>query len=207
MAGIDPRRPADGLADEKRRLRSEVNADLDAFLSEDGGRGAEEEAAEILSALGNLSRWKNASAVLAYVPGPRELPLLPLLRQADEAGIPVYAPRILSRLGDMEFRRWKPLSMEALTPGMFSIPCPPSGAELWKPGPDDFILVPGLAFGRDGTRLGKGGGYYDRFLAGIGRERAFLCGAAYSVQMRSDIPSGKLDITMDAVIFPPASGR
>lgn len=57
----------------------------------------------------------------------------------------------------------------------------------------DVVLVPGLAFGPDGRRLGRGAGYYDRFLAEIGAE---TIGLTTRNRIRSDLPLEDHDIRM-----------
>ena len=59
-------------------------------------------------------------------------------------------------------------------------------------------IVPGYAFTPDGRRLGKGGGYYDRFLAKYPEIRTL--GLTYSVLLQEDIPTEPHDIVVDAVI-------
>lgn len=61
----------------------------------------------------------------------------------------------------------------------------------------DFILVPGLAFDLAGIRLGRGKGYYDRVLSGIGAVR---CGIAYSSYVYPSLPAGPWDVKMDLVV-------
>lgn len=62
----------------------------------------------------------------------------------------------------------------------------------------EVILVPGLAFGwKDGGRLGRGGGFYDRFLSESGGERWGLC---FEEQLRDVIPCGERDMRMDVLI-------
>ncbi|MBV6501513.1 MAG: 5-formyltetrahydrofolate cyclo-ligase [Prosthecobacter sp.] len=64
----------------------------------------------------------------------------------------------------------------------------PSGSEPADIGELDVILVPGLAFSaRDGARLGRGGGYYDRLLAQP-RMRARLVGVGFHMQLLPDVP-------------------
>ena len=60
----------------------------------------------------------------------------------------------------------------------------------------DLIIVPGLAFGRDLYRLGRGGGYYDRLLNGAG---AFKLGLALKEQITERVPREAWDAKMDAV--------
>ncbi|HSJ35706.1 MAG TPA: 5-formyltetrahydrofolate cyclo-ligase [Acidimicrobiia bacterium] len=58
----------------------------------------------------------------------------------------------------------------------------------------DVVLVPGLAFGRDGRRLGRGAGYYDRFLAEIDAD---TIGLTTNNRIRSDLPLEDHDVRMD----------
>lgn len=60
----------------------------------------------------------------------------------------------------------------------------------------DMVIVPGVAFDNKGNRLGRGKGYYDRFLNGI---RTFKIGICFDFQMCKEIPINDLDIPMDEV--------
>jgi 5-formyltetrahydrofolate cyclo-ligase len=59
------------------------------------------------------------------------------------------------------------------------------------------VIVPGLAFDEKGNRLGRGGGFYDRFLA---TTPAFRIGVCFEVQLAPSVPAGPLDVPMDAVV-------
>ena len=63
----------------------------------------------------------------------------------------------------------------------------------------DLVLVPGLVFARDRHRMGRGGGFYDRLLAGRGRD-AFKLGVCFATQLRDIIPHDAHDVPVDAVI-------
>lgn len=63
----------------------------------------------------------------------------------------------------------------------------------------DLILVPGLAFTRDGRRLGRGGGYYDRLLAARAPHTAVL-GVCFGIQLAADLPSEPHDQRVDVVV-------
>ena len=62
----------------------------------------------------------------------------------------------------------------------------------------DVILVPGVAFDREGNRLGRGKGYYDKVLK---RTSAWKIGVCFDFQVLTQIPSESHDIKMDEVIF------
>jgi 5-formyltetrahydrofolate cyclo-ligase len=63
----------------------------------------------------------------------------------------------------------------------------------------DILLAPGLAFDSKGTRLGRGSGYYDRFLALFGPEKIKV-GLAFSWQIFQEIPTEEHDIPMDLIV-------
>lgn len=64
----------------------------------------------------------------------------------------------------------------------------------------DLVVVPGVAFDRTGRRLGRGRGFYDRFLPKL---RAFRMGLCFSFQHVDTVPAGPEDIPMDEVIVCP----
>ncbi|MEI6279846.1 MAG: 5-formyltetrahydrofolate cyclo-ligase [Verrucomicrobiae bacterium] len=87
---------------------------------------------------------------------------------------------------------------EELVPGRFGIleprqTAPPAGISF------DLILVPGMAFDREGRRLGRGRGYYDRFLASA---TGLVAGVCFDDQLAPAVPHEPHDARMDAVITP-----
>lgn len=76
----------------------------------------------------------------------------------------------------------------------FGFEQPAADAAGISPQDVDVVLVPGLAFGPDGRRLGRGAGYYDRFLAEI---EAVTIGLTTGSRIRSDLPLEDHDVRMD----------
>lgn len=62
----------------------------------------------------------------------------------------------------------------------------------------EIILVPGLAFTEGGTRLGYGGGYYDRFLSTISKKIPKIA-LAFELQIVKDLPEDSYDVPMDYI--------
>lgn len=109
------------------------------------------------------------------------------------AGKRLTVPRVE---GDaMRFYMYDPLEM---APGAFGIEEPASGALLCDPWLIDLVIVPGVAFTAAGARLGRGRGYYDRYLCGEG-VRAVKVGVCYRHQLVGELPVEPHDVFMDYI--------
>ena len=75
----------------------------------------------------------------------------------------------------------------------------PAGGEAWPIEQIDLVVVPALAYDRSGNRLGRGGGFYDRFLAQPAL-RAVRCGLAFSKQVVQELPVGPNDHPVDLLV-------
>ena len=64
----------------------------------------------------------------------------------------------------------------------------------------EFALLPGIAFSRNGARLGYGGGFYDKLLAPAGRSRPVLTVAAYGLQVVEALPQEETDVGVEWII-------
>lgn len=110
-------------------------------------------------------------------------------------GIRVALPRVTGR--DMAFYFVK--GREQLVPGSFQIPEPAADCEAAHV-PGALVLVPGVAFSRNGGRLGYGAGYYDRFLTREpGHETIGLC---YEFQLTEGGWEEPHDVKIDRIITP-----
>ncbi len=91
-------------------------------------------------------------------------------------------------------------SLDNLRLGMFGIPEPPrSLLPLPEPRSLDVVVVPGVAFDRNGRRLGRGKGFYDRFLSRLG-ETPLRVGLAFDAQVVDELPQSEHDQSVDVVI-------
>jgi len=73
----------------------------------------------------------------------------------------------------------------------------PASTEVIPPGNIDLFIIPGVAFDSKRNRLGRGKGYYDKYLAGINKPMIGIC---FDFQRIDTIPSEKHDIKMDMII-------
>ncbi len=105
---------------------------------------------------------------------------------------------LLPRVGEnyaMEFYEYDPSTLASGSYGINE----PQGGEPFPPSQIDLIIVPGVAFTLDGKRLGRGKGYYDRFLS-IPQVRAKTIGVCYLHQIVDDLPTEEHDVIMDEVV-------
>ena len=87
---------------------------------------------------------------------------------------------------------------EGIAAGAYGIREPISN-EAFPPEQIDLIVVPAMAFGADGARLGRGGGFYDRFLSQPDL-RAATCGLAFHEQVLDAVPTGEHDCPVMVVV-------
>lgn len=137
-----------------------------------------------------LPQWQKAEVLLGYVSLPDEPDTLPLLQRTLQEGKRLLLPRVTGP----HTMNWVEIShLDLLQRGAYGIWEPPAGLPSVQPytAPNALALVPCLAASCDGVRLGRGGGYYDRFLEQYKGERLLLCPSAL---VWLDVPNDDWDI-------------
>ena len=141
-----------------------------------------------------------SSIILAYWPLPDEVDIRPLIDQLVAEGKTVVLPKVT---GDetMELRRYT--SRTDLQEGAFHI-MEPIGEPFTDYGQIEVALIPGMAFDAVGHRLGRGKGYYDRFLSTFlsplaTRPLPLKIGVCFPFQRVAKVPSEEHDVLMDIV--------
>lgn len=159
--------------------------------------------ARIGSALLAAPEVARASVVAGYVGVGAEPPTLTLLAGLRERGATVLLP-VLEHDDDLDWAEFAGAGRLAeVGRGLLE----PTGPRL---GPDailtaQVVLCPGLAAGRDGLRLGRGGGSYDRVLARLARSQftqAWTCVLLFDGEMLDAVPAENHDQPVDAAATP-----
>jgi 5-formyltetrahydrofolate cyclo-ligase len=164
-----------------------------------GALGAETAAAasqEIASRLSRLPQFVQSPAVLLYSASPEEVGTEAIRRAVEQRGVPLYYPRLERSTNEIEFVRVAP--GEPLRAGAWGIG-EPRGSERFAPGASGVLVVPGVGFDRNGTRLGRGWGYYDR---AIRRHRppVVVVALAFGLQLVAALPRSEWDEPVDLIV-------
>lgn len=182
------------LREAKFALRRQTMAERDALAPEARAAAGAAIVARVLA----LPSFAAARSLLLTLAFRSEWDTLPLVRAAIAAGKSVVVPRV-----DIATRM---LGLHALAdpardiaPGHQGIPEPLPHCPPMAPSGVDWVLVPGVAFDREGRRLGYGGGYYDRLLPLLRPGLPRVAGA-FDLQIVDRVPTGPHDTTVDMIV-------
>ena len=154
-----------------------------------------DESSAFINRLKDNSHFLHAHTLLLYSALPDEVPTQTLIDELVAQGKTVLLPRVVSDT-DMELRRYS--GPADLQQGAFGI-MEPTGELFTDYDTIDVAVIPGMAFDDDGHRLGRGKGYYDRFLAKL-PPTTYKIGLCFSWQRVNHVPTDDHDIPMDEVI-------
>lgn len=143
--------------------------------------------------LAQFSPAPNAVVAL-YWPFKGEFDPRHVVRRWRERGARSVLPVVLEKAQPLQFREWWP--GVATRPGVFDLPVPQGTAVLVP----DLILIPPIGFDAQCYRLGYGGGYYDRTLAGLRGHKVQRIGVGFELGRIDTIHPQDHDIAMDAVV-------
>ena len=146
--------------------------------------------------VGDLPRWPEAATVAVYLAADGEIDTTAVVDRCRTENKQICLPVVLPD-GRLAFASWEPGA--ALVRNRFGIPEPPPEAGRYPLSRLDVMLLPLVAWDRTGTRLGMGGGFYDRTLA-AGGSQPCLAGLAYESQEIDALPRQSWDIRMDFVV-------
>lgn len=175
---------------DKKALRREIREKKRAM--------SQEEIVSRSEKLGQLfvqsQAYRDAKTIYGYLPYNQEVRTVPILEQALRDGKRVAVPKIY---GDtMKFLYLDDLSK--VEKNSMGIPEPVDDTPVAED-KTALVLMPGVAFTKEGDRIGYGGGFYDRFLAGEPDHPTLaLC---YDFQLVESLPTEEFDIPVGTVLW------
>lgn len=188
---VDPDRE---LIEAKKALRVAIRERLremdDADRQAASARGCER--------LLGLPAIQAARTVLFYLPTRTEISPIAASEACREEGVTVALPRVDEGSNEISIVAWDSGDRGDLVSDAAGMLAPASGRVL-RVGEIDAVVVPGVAFDREGRRLGRGGGFYDRLLVRLS-ERCPAIGFAFAAQLVDRVPEEPHDLRVAAVV-------
>jgi len=177
----------------KRALRQQIRQLLEALPPEELTRRS----AAACALVCEQPEYRQADVLMLFLSTPHEVDTSQLAIRAWADQKRVLAPRVT-----WDQRRMLPIEIQSLATGVEvgymgirepveGMPVPVSDIEL--------VIVPGLAFDEQGNRLGRGRGFYDRFLSHPDF-RGVSCGLAFEQQVLPTIPAGPGDVRVQMLV-------
>ncbi len=192
----------------KKLMRKELKIQLSQLYKETDLQ--KKESLILCHKIEQIPQFQQAELVLLYIPYGFEADCIPLVKSSYNLGKKVFVPKVVPGTCNMEFYRLEgDISLEKqLVPGAFGIQEPVPSLKKLELTSENlkskkvFVLVPGLAFTEDGKRLGKGMGFYDRYIPRLKESGVKLttCGFGYGLQLLEDLPVDEFDCRLDLVI-------
>ena len=182
------------LKQRKRQLRAAIREQLGTLSMPTMKQWSHQITERII----NLDEYTQAETIMVYLSLATEFRTDELITHALAVGKTICAPNVDWDSGKMTAAPLETINSYYLdSKGLKQ----PASKEKISPKDIDLILVPGLAFDRRGHRLGRGGGYYDRFLPLVVGKICTLS-AAYEFQVVEEVPAGPKDQPVDLIVTP-----
>lgn len=175
---------------DKKELRKQIRGRKRQFTNSE----LEELSLPIMNRLLSMPEIANAGTILMYYSLPDEVYTHDAVEMLASQGKTVLLPKVIDS-ENMEIRVYR--NKEDLAEGSYGI-MEPKGQLFTDYGKITTAVIPGMSFDSSYNRLGRGKGYYDRFLKKI--PLAYKIGVCFDFQKEKDIPHEENDVKMDTVI-------
>ncbi len=191
------------LTDELRGRKRELRAEIRCRLAALPGLAIQNKSIRIASSLFETEWWRGASWVFGYIDMLGEVQTREMIAQAYRDRKEVAIPRIEGE--ELSFYQYHGHTQDLL-PNQFGILEPDPVWTYVDPAAlgqhSILILTPGLAFDRRRQRLGRGKGFYDRFLARVRGlpVSATAVGLAFTEQLLEEVPAAPHDLPVDGIV-------
>lgn len=178
----------------KKLLRQEILTKRSLLTQEK----IQEYSNKIQNTLYKMDEYKNAKRIMCFVSNGSEVDTHPLIDRAILDGKSIVVPITVSKTKELLVSDL--FSLSELEVGFYNIEVPKEEfLRLVDPETIDLVLVPGVALGKDGYRVGYGGGYYDRFLAKLDSSVPKIA-LGFDLQVVDQVPTEHFDIPVDLIL-------
>lgn len=184
----------DNIPAAKRELRRRIRDLLARQSPVDRNTGSQAACARLIQ----QPVWHSARQILSYAPLPEEVDVWPLAHQALADGKLLCLPRFDPMHGVYHAACVQHLTRD-IQSGHRGIREPAQHCATIPINQLDLLLVPGVAYGLKGERIGRGKGYYDRLLK---HTPGTKCGIGFDFQIQDDIPMAPEDVYLDCILTP-----
>lgn len=182
------------ITDRKNAIRSDMRTRLATLTADQRAEWSTASCARLIRSVA----FARASRVMLYMPMRSEVDVISVALEAFRLGKSVCVPRVDGPRKTMNAVEITSFDDESMDSDSLGVRAPKVGQEI--PHEEiDLVIVPGVAFDMHGFRLGRGGGYYDRYLARFSRNTATI-GVCFDIQFVEEIPTEPTDIAVHAVV-------
>ena len=196
------------------KTKPQVRKEIRELLASKCAQDLASQSNKICSAFLQTRLYKESDAILSYMPMPKEASPLSITEAALKDGKALALPRVLPNTSIMDFYLIKkdlPLQSQ-LTKGSWNIDEPSPCCENFLPLVGKFkkitVIVPGVAFTKEGLRLGHGKGFYDIYIKRLlekcreTESSVTLAGLCFDFQLLPELPCESHDIKMNLILSP-----
>lgn len=190
------------VEEQKSFLRKRAKAALKEYCSD--LPLMEQTAESVVASVTNSDEYKNATMILGFMPMNDEVDIVPLMKQALKDKKKVAVPKMAKSGNDMDFYLIDDFDGDFTSDNRYNIREPSENCTKLNPDQipsDALIFVPGLVFNLEGARLGRGKGYYDKYLARVpDRDKRIVCGVCFTICVTKAVPVEKNDVRVNYLL-------
>jgi len=158
-----------------------------------------ENSKKIADKLINFDKYQQSEKIMLYIATKLEVQTQEIIESAQKDNKRIYIPLIIQKKHDLIPSLVDDFEKELALGNLGIVQPKEEFYRLISPSILDLVIVPGIAFTQQGHRLGRGGGYYDRFLNKLERH-TYSVALAFEMQMIEKIPLEETDIPVDCII-------
>lgn len=190
------------VEEQKSFLRKRAKAALKEYCSD--LPLMKQTAKSVVTSVTNSDEYKNATMILGFMPMNDEVDIVPLMKQALKDKKKVAVPKMAKSGNDMDFYLIDDFDGDFTSDNKYNIREPSENCTKLSPDQipsDALIFVPGLVFNLEGARLGRGKGYYDKYLSRVlDCDKRIVCGVCFTICVTKAVPIEKNDVRVNYLL-------